>query len=107
YPMTDIGGGIFSLIVTAIFLKYWKPQSEWHFTRGETTGLPSAIAAQHDRAIFVAPAAEADHQPLTIGNVAMAWAPYAIMSVMLMLTGLVRQQEARGPVKFGSMQTNY
>src|SRR5262249_17959775 len=23
YPMTDIGGGIFSLIVTAIFLRFW------------------------------------------------------------------------------------
>src|SRR5438874_13551634 len=26
YPMTDVGGGIFSLIVTAIFLKFWKPK---------------------------------------------------------------------------------
>src|SRR5207244_6851729 len=31
YPMTDIGGGIFSLILTAIFLKFWKPKNEWHF----------------------------------------------------------------------------
>src|SRR6516165_12816856 len=28
YPMTDIGGGIFSLVVTAIFLKFWKPKQE-------------------------------------------------------------------------------
>src|SRR4051794_24108945 len=27
YPMTDIGGGIFSLIVTAIFLKVWQPHT--------------------------------------------------------------------------------
>jgi L-lactate permease len=33
YPMTDIGGGIFSLIVTAIFLKFWKPREEWHFEK--------------------------------------------------------------------------
>src|SRR5581483_145123 len=32
YPMTDIGGGIFSLVVTAIFLKFWKPRKEWHFS---------------------------------------------------------------------------
>ena len=31
YPMTDIGGGIFSLVVTAIFLKFWKPKNEWRF----------------------------------------------------------------------------
>src|SRR6185312_17434848 len=33
YPMTDIGGGIFSLAVTAIFLKFWKPRKEWHFEK--------------------------------------------------------------------------
>src|SRR5207245_10873720 len=38
YPMTDIGGGIFSLIVTALFLKFWKPKNEWHF---QTTEKPS------------------------------------------------------------------
>src|SRR5207302_149723 len=26
WPMTDIGGGIFSLVVTALFLRYWKPR---------------------------------------------------------------------------------
>src|SRR5207245_8534746 len=33
YPMTDIGGGIFSLVLTAIFLKFWKPRQEWHFDK--------------------------------------------------------------------------
>src|SRR5581483_8949454 len=27
YPMTDIGGGIFSLLVTAAFLKFWQPRT--------------------------------------------------------------------------------
>src|SRR5581483_5663022 len=31
YPMTDIGGGIFSLVVTAIFLQVWKPPREFRF----------------------------------------------------------------------------
>src|SRR5262245_41813417 len=31
YPMTDIGGGIFSLVATAVFLRYWRPAKEWHF----------------------------------------------------------------------------
>ncbi len=33
YPMTDIGGGIFSLVVTAVFLRFWKPKNEWHFDK--------------------------------------------------------------------------
>src|SRR5262249_29867080 len=28
WPMTDIGGGLFSLAVTALFLKVWKPRNE-------------------------------------------------------------------------------
>ena len=33
YPMTDIGGGIFSLILTAFFLRFWKPKTDWHFDK--------------------------------------------------------------------------
>src|SRR5439155_25116604 len=35
YPMTDIGGGIFSLVVTAIFLRFWKPKEEMVYTPAE------------------------------------------------------------------------
>ncbi len=88
YPMTDIGGGIFSLVVSAIFLRFWKPRKDWHFA-----GAPSLSPAQET--------------PLTFWNVSMAWAPYALMSVLLLLTGFVRQKEGRGPVKVGPIQTNY
>src|SRR6185312_9780008 len=46
YPMTDIGGGIFSLVVTAIFLRFWKPRKEWHFdktTAAKPTPPPVAL----------------------------------------------------------------
>src|SRR5262245_41990139 len=44
YPMTDIGGGIFSLIVTAVFLKFWKPKNEWHFTpASQPASTPPAV----------------------------------------------------------------
>ena len=41
YPMTDIGGGIFSLVVTATFLRYWKPTEEWHFNTLSDPGVRS------------------------------------------------------------------
>ena len=50
YPMTDIGGGIFSLIVTAVFLKFWNPAHEWHFTK------PAAAAKVQSAASGVASA---------------------------------------------------
>src|SRR5207248_2985456 len=142
YPMTDIGGGIFSLVLTAIFLKFWKPRQEWHFDKvmpslGPEKGTgpekgsgplhskgpvpfsgplhskgpvpfsgPSKAAEldPHAAAARAAtdtgePAATGSEPPLTIGNVSMAWAPYALMSILLLLTGLVRQEEGRRPGK--------
>ena len=81
WPMTDIGGGIFSLIVTAIFLKFWKPRHEWHFD---------------DHADGIAQrAANANEAPLTAWSITRAWMPFIIMSVCLMLSGLLRQEENR------------
>ncbi len=125
YPMTDIGGGIFSLIVTAIFLQFWKPKKDWHFDlaegakppSGDTSGLARGAKPQSARhtaeaAALVGPQPVHDpgaDRPLTWQSVALAWAPYALMSVFLMLTGLVRQEEGRAPGKImvGPLATNY
>jgi L-lactate transport len=90
YPMTDIGGGIFSLLVTAAFLKFWQPRTRIEYA-------PPAAHAELDRK---AP-------PLTARTVCRAWAPFALMSVFLMLSGLVRQHEVKEPVYIGPVQTNY
>jgi lactate permease len=122
YPMTDIGGGIFSLVVTAVFLKFWRPKQEWHFDKA-TAPAADALAAKKTEAVGPCDphAAEAaalfgnggsppgpdDEPPLTWKNVSLAWAPYAIMSVLLLLTGLVRQAEGKHVVRVGPVQTNY
>ncbi|MFO0807285.1 MAG: L-lactate permease [Gemmataceae bacterium] len=94
YPMTDVGGGFFSLVVTGAFLRLWQPKHLMTFHP------PAAIAE-----------AEAKLPPLTIGTIAKAWAPFIIMSALLMGSGLVRQREARakdeGPLTVGPVQTNY
>ncbi|HZZ81938.1 MAG TPA: L-lactate permease [Gemmataceae bacterium] len=119
YPMTDIGGGIFSLVVTAIFLKFWKPKEEWHFnTPTESTPTSEAKLDPNDPHAAEAmalmgdapkPASEYETKPLTIGNVTLAWMPFIIMSILLMLTGIVREKEGKGPVLIPgtSIQTNY
>lgn len=117
YPMTDIGGGIFSLVVTAIFLRFWKPRREWHFDRTETPPSdeprPSGSMDSSDphaagAAALIDPKAAAESDvPLTPWTITIAWMPYILMSVFLLLTGFVRQMEGRGPVKIGDIQTNY
>jgi len=98
WPMTDIGGGIFSLVATAIFLKFWRPKEEWHFPE---TNPQSDIRNPK----------ESSEPALTFRSVSLAWGPFALMSVFLLLTGLVRQKEpgrsGEKAVWFGPVQTNY
>jgi lactate permease len=124
WPMTDIGGGLFSLVVTAIFLQFWQPKEEWHYDKEAreesaqeaTSATPHAADDPHaaGAAAIVGndptPPAE-DEPPLTTWSVTVAWAPWILMSVFLLLTGLVRQREGeraqRGPVMIGPIETNY
>ncbi len=118
YPMTDIGGGIFSLVVTAIFLKFWQPRRPWHFDKkldGPVESPPASLPPRDGHAaaaLAVGPPQEDpafDKVPLTTRNVSLAWAPFVLMSILLLLTGFVRQKEesGHGPVMLGPIQTNY
>lgn len=128
YPMTDIGGGIFSLVVTAVFLQFWKPREEWHFDKDADVGVPpsggappappeggtpTGHAAEASAVLSALEAPPTEEKPLTFGSVTLAWMPYILMSVFLMLTGIVRQQEAGskpgpGPVQVvEGLHTNY
>lgn len=138
YPMTDIGGGIFSLVVTAIFLRFWKPKKEWHFDKTSTEkppeepgGLdPNDPHAAEARALLGgAPTGETPvppgkvppekEPPLTAWSITVAWFPFVLMSILLLLTGLVRQREGLrntvnpesgekyGPAMIGPIETNY
>ena len=116
WPMTDIGGGMFSLIVTAIFLRFWKPREEFRFDKVEAAPPPAPALDSRDphaaeaRALVESqPPTPAAEPPLTFRSVSVAWAPWVLMSVLLLLTGLVRQEESRRPgkVKWGPLSTNY
>jgi lactate permease len=54
------------------------------------------------------PSSTGSETPLTFKSVSLAWAPFAIMSVLLLLSGLVRQKERPDrPIMIGPIQTNY
>src|SRR5205823_2994950 len=81
YPMTDIGGGIFSLILTAIFLRFWRPRQIWHFDKKADAAPLSASSASQDAgaakpaAILPSESAAATaiaEAPLTAWNVSLA-----------------------------------
>jgi lactate permease len=116
FPMTDIGGGIFSLVATAIFLQFWKPAHEWHFhvqkkhelgcetgdaERGTRSSNDAASGPDSRAPNSELPVPSSHHEsvPWAPANIALAWAPYAIMSVLLMLSGVLKQMEAKAPEK--------
>lgn len=107
YPMTDIGGGIFSLVLTALFLQVWKPRHEWHFDRKPVEKSRGSAEVPHPPTAAAPLADSGEEPPLSIRSVSLAWAPYVLMSVLLMLTGLVRQAEGKRVVHVGPIQTNY
>ncbi len=133
WPMTDIGGGMISLVATALFLRFWKPKEEFHFHKPEPSAAAAPPppdpddphAAQARALVESLPAGSrraapgpAGEVPLTVRSVSVAWAPWVLMSVLLLLTGLVRQKEedtkrfgpkqpGAGFVAAGPVHTNY
>jgi lactate permease len=118
FLMTDVGGGIFSLVVTAIFLRFWKPRKEWHFDRTPAEVQAAALRAAEEKAAHELAndphaVAAAPERPLTAGRIVLAWAPFAIMSLLLLLSGLLRAEEGRHrrehlrPLMVGPIQTSY
>jgi len=98
---------MFSLIATAIFLRFWKPKNEFRFDSPPSQpSAPVASGVGHSPEAGDPHAAEAKalletqlaagvggEVPLTAKSVALAWSPWVLMSIMLLLTGLVRQDE--------------
>ena len=92
FPLTDIAGGLISLVVTAVFLRFWRPPSVWR--------LPDLNAA-----VAGADGALAPHQiPRRMSSAATlaAWMPFTILSVLMVIIGSYKTplDAARvGPVK--------
>src|SRR6266699_370336 len=69
--LVDIAGGVISLFVTVIFLRFWQPKRIWRL--------------EHERA---APAAALGLRRHTAGQIVKAWMPFAILSVFVLVWGL-------------------
>jgi lactate permease len=121
FPMTDVFGGIFALVVTAIFLRFWQPRHAWlpaqatpHSTDPAHPPEPAGAHSAEAAALLGGGVAPKEEVPLTFWTVTRAWTPYAIMSVTLLMTGLIRQAEGPapaepcpGPLRAGVLATNY
>ncbi len=72
--LVDIMGGVVSLVVTVIFLKFWQPKKIYRF--------------EDERAEYERETATKKVHPHTAGQILKAWMPFAILSVFVLVWGL-------------------
>ncbi|HUR54871.1 MAG TPA: L-lactate permease [Gemmataceae bacterium] len=124
WQLTDIGGGVFSLVTLALFLKFvWKPKDEWRFPEEAPTTPPPpatpeddphAAAAREQAAELLADQKpKSDELPLTFRSVAWAWMPWLLMGACLVGSGVIRYAETdrttkkTAPLEFGGLKSYY
>jgi lactate permease len=97
--LVDIAAGIFSLLATLVFLRLWRPKRIWRFPEEreapetqekivpETTGAEWQIGATHS---------SGRKSRFTGSQIAKAWMPFAILSVLVLCWGLPFLKTAMG-----------
>lgn len=68
FELVDIVSSLSSLLAAVVLLKFWKPKQEWHFPDEPPPRIHT--------------------EKLPFAKVAKAWAPFAILTVMVLIWGL-------------------
>jgi lactate permease len=69
--LVDIAGGVISLVVTVIFLRFWQPKRIWRLEHERTATAAAPGVRRH-----------------TARQVTKAWMPFAILSLFVLVWGL-------------------
>ena len=95
--LVDIASAVVSIIVTIVFLRFWKPKRIWRFDYDKTEGASASTAAPPSDEVADDmggkwPAKEYDGyvapKKYPAGVVLKAWMPFAILSLFVLLWGL-------------------
>jgi len=95
--LVDIASAVVSIIVTIVFLRFWKPKRIWRFDYDKTEGASASTAAPPSAEVADDmggkwPAKEYDGyvapKKYPAGVVLKAWMPFAILSLFVLLWGL-------------------
>lgn len=78
--LVDIMAGLFSLLVTTVFLLFWKPKRIWRFPHEREASGASAVGAKSVGAAASVPSYSG-------GKIAQAWLPFIILSIFVFLWG--------------------
>jgi len=110
--LVDVLGGVGSLVILTVFLRFWQPKETWRFPGEETPDAPGPDAADATERVpphggprsvvaggelafgstaradkpLMAPATS-KAAPLIAGQIAYAWMPWVLLSLMVFLWG--------------------
>lgn len=111
FALTDIAGGLISLIITGVFLHYWKPKSLWRF-KTEKVEESVAVAAGGSSG-----SSGADHPPVAdhisdyehsevtrmpAGETLKAWMPFIVLCMLMVVIGTNKKKldaATLGPIR--------
>jgi lactate permease len=108
--LVDIAAGVFSLVLTVIFLRVWRPKKVWRFA-DERAAEPSVVEGASVRDVMgdrwkvaAAPTVSSTIKR-SAGQVARAWMPFAILSIFVLCWGLPSIKAAMGKATTPSFST--
>jgi len=80
YPLTDLAGGLISLVITGVFLRWWQPKQLW---RCETSHLDPHADAEELNGLILKHMAPRKSMQQTLS----AWTPFIILCVIMVTIG--------------------
>lgn len=99
--LVDIAAGIFAIVVTLLFLRFWRPKRIWRFPEErESESIHASHVAVRDamgdqRTIDVNETSGPPKER-TRGRIFRAWMPFAILSIVVLCWGLPTIKSAMG-----------
>ncbi len=85
--LVDVVGGLFSLGVMTLFLRFWKPRTVWRFP-DEPAGIPDPVAAFASHTAEAFTTSSHGSPRYSRREIARAWAPWLFLSLAVFLWGL-------------------
>jgi lactate permease len=89
--LTDVAGGLASLVALAVMLRFWQPREVWRFAEEENQNPPprgEGRSPQATRRGEVRGQQPIHQHPFTRREIASAWTPWVILSLCVFLWGL-------------------
>ena len=86
--LVDIAAGAVSMAATLLFLRVWQPRRIWRFPEEMATGNVTAATTTADASAAAVQQVHAAPERRPLAQVARAWLPFVILSLVVLLWGL-------------------